>query len=290
MESTGGNWRMATAMVLAGTIGLFVLASGQPPLTVVLVRCLIGGAALLAWHAWRGQWQAMDLRAVLWLLAGGMALVVNWLSLFSAYRLSSVSVATLVYHVQPFILVLLAATVQRELPRADKLATLLLAFAGVVLTSGIDLRSTDARAAQGALLALAAAFLYALNTLATRKISAFPPAQVAGLQLLLGAVALFPLAGLPSGSLSASAAGSLALLGIVHTALMYLLMYGAYQRLRADAIALLSFIYPLVALVVDRIAFHTVLTPAQLAGMLLIVLALLANQRATIWPGLAQRA
>lgn len=60
---------------------------------------------------------------------------------------------------------------------------------------------------------------------------------------------------------------------------MYNLMYGAFQRLRPEQIAVLSFIYPLVAVVVDLAAFHTVLRPVQMAGMALILLAVAANQK-----------
>src|SRR4051812_45657227 len=98
MEQAGGTWRMSAAMTLSGTIGLFVLGSGQGALTVVLFRCLIGGALLLAYLQWQGQWKSFDRPALVWLVAGGAALVVNWLCLFTAYRLSSISVATIVYH------------------------------------------------------------------------------------------------------------------------------------------------------------------------------------------------
>ncbi len=277
MEQTGGAWRMSTAMAMSGTIGLFVLGSGQPALTVVLFRCLIGGALLLAYLKWQGQWKSFDRGAALWLLAGGAALVINWLCLFTAYRLSSISVATIVYHMQPFFLVLLVALTQRQLPQRARLLALMLAFLGVVLTSGID--HIDASAMAGAGLALLAAFLYAINTLATRKLTGYAPAQIAGLQLLMGVVVIAPLGAIPGGPLPAQAWLCLAVLGLVHTAIMYNLMYGAYQRLRAEQIAILSFIYPLVAVLVDLLAFGTELRPMQIVGMLLILSALLANQR-----------
>ncbi len=277
MEHRGGAWRMSTAMTMSGTIGLFVLGSGQAALTVVLFRCLIGGVLLLAYLKLQGQWKAFDRRAALWLLGGGAALVINWLCLFTAYRLSSISVATIVYHMQPFFLLLLVALAQRQLPQRKRLLVLACAFVGVVLTSGID--HIDATAMSGALLALAAAFLYAINTLATRKLTGYAPAQIAGLQLLMGVLIIAPLGALPAGPVPAQAWLCLAVLGVAHTAVMYNLMYGAYQRLRAEQIAILSFIYPLVAVLVDLLAFGTVLRPVQVAGMLLILSALLANQR-----------
>lgn len=272
---------MVVAMGLSGTIGLFVVTSGQPALTVVFFRCLIGGLALLSWLLLRGSWRPLSRRDTGWLLLGAMALILNWICLFSSYRLSSISVATVVYHVQPFFLLLLVALSQKELPSRSRLPWLALAFVGVAMTAGIDLR--DARQAgmlYGVLLALAAAFLYALATLATRKLPNVPPAQIAGIQLVTGVVALAPLVDFRGNLGAVHTWSSLLVLGLVHTGLMYNLMYAAFQRLPAAMVASLSFIYPVVAILVDLAFFHVALSSVQVLGILLILLAVVANQRA----------
>ncbi|MFZ3003094.1 MAG: DMT family transporter [Undibacterium umbellatum] len=282
-----GKWQMVAAMTLSGTIGLFVMASGQPAMTVVLLRCLIGGISLLALLYWQGGWKNFNVAQVKWLLLGAAALIINWLCLFSAYKLSSISIATVVYHVQPFFLLILLAMTQKDGQIWRKLPFLLLAFAGVVFSSGLDvqhdfLRSADGHFSQvlaGAGLALLAALLYAFATLATRKLQGIAPAQIAGLQLLVGAVVLAPMADLSGWSWHWQSWGSLVLLGFVHTGLMYKLMYDAFQKLPATSIATLSFIYPLVALLVDVWFFSTVLSAVQLLGMAMILIAVLANQR-----------
>lgn len=45
--------------------------------------------------------------------------------------------------------------------------------------------------------------------------------------------------------------GMLATLGVLHTGLMYVLMYGALQKLPTNLIGSLSFIYPVAAMLVD---------------------------------------
>lgn len=271
--------KMVGAMALSGTIGLFVLSSGQPPLTVVFARCLIGGMALLAWLWWQGGWCKLSGRAVGWLLLGAVALILNWLCLFSAYPMSSISVTTVVYHVQPFFLILLAALVQRELPGWTRLAWLALAFVGVALASDVRMGAQSGVMLQGVLLTLLAAFLYAVATLATRKLNGVPPAQIAGLQLLFGVVVLAPFLDLSAGWNGWQSWSSLLILGLVHTGLMYNLMYSAFQRLSASAVASLSFIYPVVAMLADYLFFQTTLSATQLLGIGLIVTALVANQR-----------
>ncbi len=276
----GGTWRMAAAMGLSGTIGWFVLASGQGALNVVWVRCLVGGLALLAWLGVRGGWQPMGRTAMAWLLLGAAALIVNWQLLFMSYRASGIAVATVVYHVQPFFLIVLASLVQRERPDWHKMPWLLVALLGVALTSGLQFEDAGRNAMpQGVLLALAAAFFYAVATLATRRLAGIASAQIAGVQLLIGACVLLPWVDLSVRSLSPLAWTCLLTLGLVHTGLQYNLLYAAFQRLTAERIAVLSFIYPLVAIVVDLVVFDLALDIVQVTGMVLILIAIVAHQR-----------
>jgi drug/metabolite transporter (DMT)-like permease len=278
MEQQGGVWRMVAAMGLAGTIGAFVLLSGQSPQTVVTFRCLIGGAVLLGYLVWRGGWKRPDARALLWIALGGAGLILNWLCLFSAYRLSNISIATVVYQVEPFLLILLDAIARRQMPAWRKLPWLAAAFIGVALTTGIDLAHRSDALMLGVLLALGAALFYALSTLATRRLQGYQPAQIAGLQLAMGFVVLAPMSHFSPAAIPAMGWASLITIGLVHTALVYELMYAAFQRLRADMIATLSFVYPLVGIAVDLIFFDTRLTLMQQAGIALVLVSVVANQ------------
>ena len=289
-----GTLQMVTAMTLSGTIGLVVVESGQAPPVVALFRCLVGGAALLAWLAWRRGFQPIDRRQFGWLALAGAALLANWLCLFAAYRHSSISVATVIYHTQPFMLLLLAALLRREPIDLSKLPWLGLALAGVVLTSGLDAgefvlhggAALKGSAATGAALAAGAALLYAIATLATQNVKTLPPAQTASIQMLVGAVLVAPLAWpllpqllQPADGHRATAVAALLTIGLVHTALMYTLMYAAYQRLATSAIASLAFVYPAVALLVDLVWYQAWPQPGQALGIVLIVAALIGHRR-----------
>lgn len=279
-DTRAGTWRMLAAMALSGTIGLLVVESGQSPPVVVFFRCLIGGAGLLAWLAWIGGWKPMNRRDLGWLLLGGAALVVNWLCLFSAYRSISISVATVVYHTQPFMLVALAALFQGERLAPGQWPWLVLAMAGVVLSSGLDWGGGGAAPAwHGIALAGSAAVLYAVVTLATQRLKHLPSAQIAAVQMGVGVVMLAPLALPLQAPLGWQGLAAVGTLGLVHTAFMYTLMYAAFQRLPSQSIAMLSFIYPAVALLVDLAWYHAVPRPLQWLGMGLIVLAVLAHRR-----------
>ena len=278
----GGTWRMVLAMALSGTIGLLVVESSLPVLWVVALRCLLGGLGLAAWVMLSHQWLRPTRREGVWLLVGGVALIVNWLCLFRAYHYSGIAIATVVYHVQPFLLLLLAALVQREALPLRRMPWLGLALIGVVLSSGA--LSTDAATAvpwQGIALALLAATLYAVATLATQRLKRLAPAQIAMLQMAIGAALLLPWAWevRATAVFHAQAWASVLVLGLVHTAWMYTLMYAAFQRLQAQAIAGLSFIYPVIALLVDLLWFGVQPLPVQYLGMALILGAVWAYRR-----------
>ncbi|NWO50396.1 DMT family transporter, partial [Klebsiella pneumoniae] len=64
--------------------------------------------------------------------------------------------------------------------------------------------------------------------------------------------------------------GWLASIGILHTGIAYILIYSAYPRLSTPVIGVLTFIYPIVAIIVVWAIYGHPLGMAQAAGMLLI--------------------
>ncbi len=74
-------------------------------------------------------------------------------------------------------------------------------------------------------------------------------------------------------SASAGQWGMLVTVGVLHTGIMYVLLYGAIQKLPTNLIGSLSFIYPIAAMLVDRLAFGHRLVALQFAGAAIILLA-----------------
>ena len=135
----------------------------------------------------------------------------------------------------------------------------------------------------GVLLALLAASLYTFTAIATRRVRSVSAAQSAMVQMSAGGLVLglWMAGALLHGSLElqmpkalSTAVGCVLALGLVHTALMYVLMYGALQSLSAASIAILSFIYPAIALSVDLLWFGVRPGVLQWLGMALIALAI----------------
>lgn len=277
-----GSWEMIGAMLISGTIGWFVRVSGVSVIEVVFWRCVIGGLTLLLVCALLGYLR-LDLlsRATLGLaVLSGVAIVGNWLLLFDAYSRASIAISTAVYNVQPFLLVLLAALVLGEKITLQTLAWLCVAFLGMlaIVTAHGDARSGDDYLG-GIALALGAAFLYAIAALIIKRLKDVPPHLLALIQVTTGAVLLAPLVPWNSLPVAPDAWAALVTLGVVHTGVMYVLLYGAIQKLPTAMTGALSFIYPIAAIFVDWIAFGHRLGWLQWLGVAAILLAAAGLQR-----------
>ncbi|WP_337268828.1 DMT family transporter [Oryzifoliimicrobium ureilyticus] len=272
-----GVMEMSAAMMISGTIGLFVMLSNQPIPTIVFARCLIGALTLLVVCAVMGLFHrhAMGWRQIGLASIGGAALVVNWLLLFAAYPHISISVATAVYNTQPFMLTLMGGLLFKERLTASKFGWLALAFIGVlaIVEANPPTGSLPGEYARGIVLALGAAFFYAVAAIITKKLAGTPPHLIALIQLTIGTFMMMPFASLGSWPTEPAGWAVLASIGIVHTGLMYILLYGAIQKLPTALTGALSFIYPVVALLVDAGALGTRLALVQLAGIGLVLIA-----------------
>lgn len=276
-QSDRGGWlEMVGAMTISGTIGYFVIESGQSVWNVVFFRCLFGFVCLLAYCGWRGLLFPLRItaRAFLLCLLGGAAIVLNWVLLFSSYELASISIATAVYNMQPFFLILLGAALFGERPTGDALGFIGIAFTGLLMVVNIDAGGFSLAGGYlgGLGLALGAACLYAVASLVTKHLKDIPPHLIALIQVALGTVMLAPLADFSALPASGVQWGYLAILGVVHTCIMYILLYSAIQKLPTSRVAVLSFVYPAVAIMVDFAAYGRELSVSQWGGIALILL------------------
>ncbi|MFK3824311.1 DMT family transporter [Pseudomonas yamanorum] len=282
-----GSWEMVAAMLISGTIGWFVLVSGVPVVEVVFWRCVIGALTLLVVCGLLGYLR-LDLLNYTKLglaMLSGVAIVGNWLLLFESYARASISISTAVYNVQPFMLVMLAAVFLGEKITVQKLAWLSVAFVGMlaIVTAHGSQQNTGDDYLMGVALALGAAFLYAIAALIIKRLKEVPPHLMALIQVTTGALLLAPLMQWHSLSASMDAWAALLTLGVVHTGLMYVLLYGAIQKLPTAITGALSFIYPIAAILVDWIAFGHRLGWLQWLGVAAILLAAAGLQRGWWW-------
>lgn len=260
------------SMLIFGTNGLLVARLSLSASQIVLLRTLIGGAVLTAVVLLRGGFDRSDSRAErISLLLGGTALGLNWIALFEAYRLLNVSLATLLYYVGPMLVLLLSPLLFREKLRGAKLAALGLVAVGLVCISGSIKRGSGH--APGLAAGLLSALFYAALIVFNKRIKRSSGLQTAAIELDTAFVVVLVYVLLTSSLPRPQRADLpyLAVIGLVNTALAYLLYFSAVQRLSGQTVALLSYADPVSALLFSALFLREALTPLQLLGAVLII-------------------
>jgi len=281
---------MSAAMVISGTIGWFVVRFDQPLVDVLFWRCVFGAATLFVACAALGVLRrGLTPRTFALAAFGGVALVANWLLIFASFSRASISIATAVYNTQPFMLVALGALFFSERLTAMKVGWLCIAFAGVVLVAQAKGGGGSGDYITGVLMALGAAFFYAVAAIVAKKLGDMAPHLIALIQVCVGIAMLAPFAHLRALPTDAGIWGIHLTMGVIYTGLVFILLYGAIQKLPTTVAGALSFIYPLVAIGVDFVAFGQRLTPAQLVGAAAILIAAAGMTFGWRLPGLPGR-
>lgn len=284
-----GLWLMVAGGVLLGTLGIFLEEAGQSPLMAVWFRCAFGLLALTAWFAITRRWGELRLSGTARIAAvsAGVLAVLNWVLFFEAIERTSIGVATVVVHVQPFLVMAFGAWWWKErISRAQGIAALA-ALIGLALASGwVDGALTGAGWSSTYLWGIGLALLnsvgYAALTLIALRARSVSPLALAWWQCAVGAVVLvwWPLTqGWPP---FGPAWGWLIGLGVIHTGFAYVVLYAGVARLPAGRVAVLQFVYPASAVAVEWAVYGRALSPSQLAGvlMMLVALVVVGTQRA----------
>ncbi len=268
---------MTIAMALSGTIGIFAFFSGLSEFAIVLWRCVLGGAVLLlvCWKRGFLTSRYLEWRSVGLAVLGGAALIANWVFLFAAYRRASISISGLVYNLQPFMLAGLSLWLLGERLRRDHIAWALVGLAGltIVALAGLD-GSGGGSFLLGIGFAVCAAFFYALAALSAKMLRGTPPHLVALIQFAAGSAVLLPLLGTSLPQFQLVPLAMVVTLGIVHTGFMYILLYGAFQKLNPGTAAALAFVNPIVTVLSEALVLHRNFSPMQYLGGAVILLAI----------------
>ena len=268
---------LIAAMAVFGTLGLFVrnisVSSGELALYRAVMALLMLGAYFLL-TGQRIQFRQIR-RELPLLLISGMAMGINWILLFEAYRYTTVSVATLSYYFAPVIVTLACPILFKEKMGAKQWICFVMSTLGIVLVTGIgDLGGSDTHFI-GILFGFGAAVFYACVILFNKFIKGVAGIQRTFLQFAAAIVILLPYVactgGFTLGTLDGTGWVNLLIVGVVHTGLTYCLYFSALKELPGQEAAILSYIDPLVAVAVSVFLLGEPMTASQLIGGILIL-------------------
>ncbi|ROQ92685.1 EamA domain-containing membrane protein RarD [Delftia acidovorans] len=279
-QETRGQWLMIAGGVLLGTVGVFVEEARQHPLVTVLFRCAFGALALLAWGLATGRVRELRVRGRSWpvVAATGVLMVLNWALFFAAIPRTSIGVATIVFHIQPVWIMLFGTLVLREAVAPRQVAAVVAALLGLVLTTGLlggDAAAWGPDHVSGLLMCLAGSLCYAAVTILAKTEKVVTPFALAWWQCAVGTVLLLWVPLVHGWPQAPSSWAWLAGLGVLHTGLAYAILFAGMARLTLGRIAVLQYVYPLTAIVLDWAVYGRALGAVQLAGVGLMAGALL---------------
>ena len=266
---------MAVAMFIFGTLAPFVrnisVSSGELALYRAVMAAVTVGIFLILTK------QKISLRSVkkelLLLLLSGAAMGFNWILLFEAYKYTTVSAATLSYYFAPVILIVISPLLFKERMSKKGVVCFISSCIGLVMISRAAVGGKSDLI--GITLGIGAATLYATVMLLNKFIKGVTGLYRTFIQFLSAIAVLLPYValtgGFTAGSLDRSGVGALLIVGLVHTGITYCMYFTAIKELPGQEIALLSYIDPLVAVLVSVIWLNEAITLLQIIGGALIL-------------------
>ena len=274
---------MVLSMAVFGTLGPFVrgipVSSGELALyRAVLAALLIG--LFLAVTGQRIPFGKIR-REVPLLLASGVAMGINWILLFEAYRYTTVSVATLSYYFAPVIVTAVSPVLFREKLTGKQILCFVMSTVGLVMITGIGELGGGSHLT-GILFGLGAAVFYASVVLLNKFIRNVAGIHRTFLQFLAAILVLVPYVLLTSGvtleKMTAMGWINLLVVGLIHTGVTYCLYFSSLKELPGQKAAILSYIDPLVAGLISVVVLKEPMTLWQAAGGILILGFTLLNE------------
>ena len=267
---------MIFSMVIFGTLGLFVrnipVSSGE----LALYRAILAAVLIAVYLGITKQKIpfANIKKEVPLLFASGVAMGVNWIFLFQAYKNTTVSLTTLSYYFAPVIVTVACPFLFKEKLTGKQIICFLMSTAGLVMITGIGKIGSNTDFI-GILWGLGAAFFYAVVILLNKFIKGVEGIHRTFLQFLSAIVILIPYVavtgGVTLGQLHTVGWINLLIVGLLHTGITYCLYFSAVKELPGQKAAILSSIDPLVAVVISVTVLGESMTVWQSVGGLLIL-------------------
>ena len=268
---------LVMSMTVFGTIGLFIRNIPLPTGEIALYRAVLAGLLIAGYLLIRGQkldFNSMKKQLPV-LLMSGVAMGINWILLFEAYRYTTVSVATLSYYFAPVIVTVASPLLFREKLTPKQILCFVMSTVGLVMITVSGDMSKGGTDLLGILLGLGAACFYASVVLMNKFVQGIDGIQRTFVQFIGAIVVLVPYVlctdGVNLDQLQTMGWICLLVIGLVHTGITYCMYFSALKDLPGQKAAILSYVDPLVAVLVSVVLLHEPMSMLQIFGGLLIL-------------------
>ncbi len=268
--------KLILSMTIFGTISLFVrnisVSSGELALyRAVLATLLIGVYIFVTKQKIRFSEIKKEVPL---LIVSGIAIGINWILLFEAYKHTTVSVATLSYYFAPVIVTIVCPIFFREKLTMKQIICFAMSTLGLVFITGLG-EAGENNGIIGILFGLGAALFYATAVLLNKFIKNVDGIHRTFLQFISAIVVLFPYVIMTSGitleNLNYVGWINLLVVGFFHTGVTYCMYFSSLKELPGQKTAILSYIDPLVAVLISVTVLGESMTLMQIIGGIMIL-------------------
>lgn len=264
------------AMLIFGTIGVFVKNIELSSSEIALTRGIIGGSILLIFiFLTKEKISIISIKNNLKILCfSGFSVGINWIFLFQSYRYTTISNATLSYYFAPIFVTIFSPIILKEKLNFFKVICIFMALIGMGFIVGVD-GITNKRDFIGIIYGLLAAGFYASVILSNKFLKDIRGIEITVVQLFVSALTLLPYVLAVEGNnilkVSSSSIPYILILGIIHTGIAYLLYFSSIQKLKAQTVAVLSYIDPVFAVIISGFLLKEPLGFSKIIGGILIL-------------------
>jgi RarD protein len=270
------RFMMIVSMVMFGTLGPFVrnilVSSGELAFYRAVLATILLALFLLVTK--QKIPFANIKKEIPLLLASGVSIGINWILLFEAYKYTTVSVATLSYYFAPVLVTVICPILFKERITGKQILCFVMSTLGLVLIIGFG-DVGGGKDFLGILYGLGAAVFYATVILLNKYIKNVEGIHRTFLQFLSAILVLLPYvmmtSGVTLGNLDGIGWTNLLIVGIIHTGVTYCMYFSALKELPGQKAAILSYIDPLVAVVISVMVLGEAMTIWQVLGGSLIL-------------------
>lgn len=270
-----GKLKILISMAIFGTVGIFVRFIPMASAAIAFCRGVLGCLFLVCLMSITGKKPNLgDIKRNGWILAiSGAAIGINWILLFEAYRYTTVAIATICYYLSPAFVTLCSPLVGEKLS-GKKLICIGVAMVGMVFVSGV-LQGSQTGSFTGVALGVGAAIFYASVILMNKKLSPIGAYDKTLCQLGTASLVIAPYlllsGGIYFGDMTALGWGMLAVVGIVHTGIAYALYFGGIRDVNAQTAAILSYLDPVLSILLSALILRERLDVFSVIGAVLIL-------------------
>lgn len=277
-SAVSSKLQLTASMLIFSSIGIFVKYIPMPSSIIACARGLIGMIFLLfVVLVTRNKISFKNIKNnLIVLLLSGAAIGFNWIFLFEAYNYTTVATATLTYYLAPFFVMLASPFLLKEKLTVKQFFCLIGAIIGMIFVSGVVKNGIpEVNELRGILFGVCAAILYATVIILNKKLKEISAYEKTIMQLGTAAVVVIPYIFLTEDitvlTVTPLTAIMLLITGIVHTGIAYALYFNSMKDLKAQTVAIFSYIDPAVAILLSAFILKEGMDIYGIIGAVLIL-------------------